>query len=434
MSMHTETQFRLSRVAMTSRSSALRLLVVALVLGLIGPWPGAASAARGGKLERRANKIGRELKRRHLPHGTVFDPVFASPESNQIVDYQHAGDAAIWTGHYIAAESFRFAATGSRKARANVRRALTALKLLVEVTGNDVLARAAVPVGSRWEGALLVNLTRSHVFRSTVDGAEYYWAGNTSRDQYSGVFFGLGFAWELIPDDGGIRALIVEIVDRLLGYLINNAWTPKMPDGSLSTTFVGRPDQQLAFLQIGRMVKPERFDRAYREVRAAFGKLVKIPIDLEATDPHGSYFKFNLDHINLVHLLRLEEGSEYKPTYRAAFDKLRRTVASHDNAHFNMIERVVNGVDRARDNRTQAMLREWLRRPRRIGYADLSGSYQACGDGRACDVIPIVKRVPTDFLWQRSPFRLAGGEGGDIEGAGIDYLLPYWMARYFGIV
>ena len=422
---------------MSSKSSALRLLAATVVLALASASPGAASAvseARNDKLERRANKIARELKRRHLPHGTIFDPVFASPESNEIVDYQHAGDAAIWTGHYIAAESFHYATTGARKARVNVRRALEALLLLVEVTGNDVLARAAVPVGSRWEDTLLVNLTRSHIFTSTVDGTEYYWAGNTSRDQYSGVFFGLGFAWELIPYDGSIRALIVEIVDRLLGYLINNAWTPEMPDGSLSTTFIGRPDQQLAFLQIGRMVKPERFDKAYRAVRAAFGKLVQIPIDLEAADPHGSYFKFNLDHINLVHLLRLEEDSEYRPTYRAAFDKLRETVATHDNAHFNMIERVVNGANRERDRRTKAMLKEWLLRPRRIGYADLSDSYEACGDGRACSVIPIIERVPTDFLWQRSPFELSGGRGGDIEGAGIDYLLPYWMARYFGIV
>ena len=70
----------------------------------------------------------------------------------------------------------------------------------------------------------------------------------------------------------------------------------------------------------------------------------------------------------------------------------------------------------------------------RAPYSSSTDSYAACGDGRACAVIPIVERVPTDFLWQRSPFELSGGRGGDIEGAGIDYLLPYWMARYFGIV
>ena len=173
--MHTKAQPRLLKLAQSSRSTARTLLVAAVAVGLLGPLPGEAQTARGNRFERKANKIGRELKRRHLPHGTIFDPVFASPDSNEIVDYQHAGDAAIWTGHYIAAESFHFAATGSPKARANVRRALSALKLLVDVTGNDVLARAAVPVGSPWESALLVNLTRSHIFESSVAGTEYYW-------------------------------------------------------------------------------------------------------------------------------------------------------------------------------------------------------------------------------------------------------------------
>jgi hypothetical protein len=431
--MNSKAQTKTGNRQILKRARALRAGALTVAILLIASWSAASAPSRGDRMERAAGKISRVLKRRHLPYGTVFDPVFASTTSNRIVDYQHAGDAAIWTGHLIAADSFRYAATGSRKARTSVRRALAAVQTLVHVTGNDVLARAAVPVGARWERALLVNLNPNHIFRSTLNGTDHYWAGNTSRDQYSGIFFGLGFAWEFFSDDPEIRARIIDIVDRLLGYLINNAWTPQMPDGTLSTTFVGRPDQQLAFLQIGRMVNPERFSRPYQEVRAVFGKFVKIPIDLEATDPHGSYFKFNLDHINLVHLLRLEEDSEYLPTYRAAFNKLRETVVTHDNPHFNMIARVVDGPNKARDKSIKPLLNAWLDRPRRIGYADLSGSHAVCGD-RACDVIPVVERVPTDFLWQRSPFLLSGGEGGDIEGAGIDYLLPYWMARYYGIL
>jgi uncharacterized protein (TIGR03437 family) len=43
-------------------------------------------------------------------------------------------------------------------------------------------------------------------------------------------------------------------------------------------------------------------------------------------------------------------------------------------------------------------------------------------------------RPPTDFLWQRNPFQLAGGGNGFIEEPGIDYILPYWMARYYGVI
>jgi len=46
-------------------------------------------------------------------------------------------------------------------------------------------------------------------------------------------------------------------------------------------------------------------------------------------------------------------------------------------------------------------------------------------------VLPVVRRVRTDNLWQRSPFLLYGGGAGTIESPGLDYLLPYWMGRYY---
>ena len=61
--------------------------------------------------------------------------------------------------------------------------------------------------------------------------------------------------------------------------------------------------------------------------------------------------------------------------------------------------------------------------------------FAICGDwDQACEVLSLLERVRTDFLWQRSPFLLLGGGEGNIEGAGIDYMLPYWMGRYYGVV
>jgi hypothetical protein len=64
---------------------------------------------------------------------------------------------------------------------------------------------------------------------------------------------------------------------------------------------------------------------------------------------------------------------------------------------------------------------------------DLRDSLPACGENRACQPIPVEQRVQTDFLWQRSPFQLSGGGDGLIESPGIDFLLPYWMARAYGV-
>jgi uncharacterized protein (TIGR03437 family) len=76
---------------------------------------------------------------------------------------------------------------------------------------------------------------------------------------------------------------------------------------------------------------------------------------------------------------------------------------------------------------------QWLERPTRDVWVDLRGKYKACDNDRACQVIPVPERVRTDFLWQRSPFLLYGGGSGRIESPGIDFILPYWMARHYGM-
>jgi len=393
---------------------------------------GAAAAGPSERLERRAKKVHRVIKRRHLPYGTIFDPRFESPTSNRVIGFTQSGDSAIWTGHYLAAEALRYRVTGSGKAKRQVRRTLVGLQRLVDVTGRGLLARATVPLGSAWEPALRES-NPDHLFAGTIDGVEHLWHGNTSRDQYSGVFFGLSLVWEMFPQ-ATIREPAAAIVTRLLEHLLANDWTLFMPDGTISTTFLQRPDQQLAFLAIGRQVNSGRFASTYASYRDRLGLLVSVPIGLETTDPHGSYFKFNLDAINLLHLIRLEDSTFYGNVWQGVWLDLWGTVAAHDNAHFALIDRWLRGPDAERDGRTVELMLEWLRRPRRNIWVDLSDRYAACGDNRACDAIPVAERPATDFLWQRSPFLLSGGAGGDVEEAGIDLILPYWMARYLEVL
>ncbi len=101
-----------------------------------------------------------------------------------------------------------------------------------------------------------------------------------------------------------------------------------------------------------------------------------------------------------------------------------------------MIDFAVNGANSRRDAETRLLLDQWLQRPRRDLNVDNTGKYQTCGDStQACQPIPVPDRPTTDFLWQRSPYQLANNGGSNIiEGAGIDYILPYWMARYYHVI
>jgi hypothetical protein len=376
-----------------------------------------------------ALSIDATIQSRHLPFGGILDPIFASPSSDTVAGYTRCGDSALWTGHYLAAESYRYSVTNDPAALANAQAALAHLTTLVDVTGTDLLARCIVPINSPYAAGITSEESANGIHESGAN----YWIGHTSRDEYMGVFFGLGVAYDLLGS--GTQPAISTLATRLLNFLLANAWAVVMPDGSASTTFIIRPDEQLGLLQVGRHVNSAQFASTYQSAATVSSVLAAIPVTVDVQDVYDSYFKFNLDAINLFSLIRLETDSTLLGRYQAAYQIYRSATETHMNAHFNMIDRALNGADATRDPQTAAYLFEWLERPRRDVYVNLAGLYPSCGSpDQSCDPLPIPVRVPDEFLWQISPFQLDGGGSGVIEGTGIDYILPYWMARYYGII
>jgi hypothetical protein len=403
----------------------MKFLIVILALVL-------APVAFGA--ERDAVAISEKIQQRHLPFDTILDPIYAAPDSGEITGYAHAGDSAIWTGHYLAAEAFRYRVTGAPDALNNIRRALAGIEALLDVTGTDLLARCLVATDSPFAAGIIREEARHGIHRAMRNGREYYWIGNTSRDQYSGVFFGLGVAFDLV-NDGEVRATAGRLVTRMLDFLLAHDWFVVMPDGEISTIFAGRPEQRLSFLIVGRRVNPERYAGAYGWERFATLATFSTGVAYDLLDDHTSYFKFNLNTINLYNLIRMEGNSFYRNRYMRTYDLMRKTTDDHGNAHFNMIDHGLKGAQARRDQETRDLLAQWLGRPLRDGWLDWRGDarYPACGEDRACRPLPIADRIRTDFLWQRSPFLLVGGGSGAIESAGIDYILPYWMARFYQV-
>jgi hypothetical protein len=444
----TEPSMRLSRV------SAFRL-IVALFTGaacrsevasprtLVDPaLPTARSAADSIPTQADADAISSNIVTVHLPYGTMADPGFmtsdvTSPDYYTVSTYNRTGDGANWTGHWVAAEAFRYAVTGSADALSNVQRGVNGLQSLIEVTSPaapGLLARSWLPQNSPYLPKIQTDEGHNGMYASSYGGQAVYWIGSTSRDQYSGVFFGLAVAYDLVPD-ATLRAQIASLVTRMLDNLLAHSWNVVMPNGSISTTFVGRSEQQLTLLQIGRHVNTAKYTTKYQTFRSSNSGGTGTAISIDCLDTYKSYYKFNLDYINLFDLIRLEEPtSTYRSRYVSAYSTLRRCTGSHQNAHFNMVDRSINGANTTRDADTQRLLGEWLKRSRRAPYTDVSGKYAVCGTNRACSPVPVPDRPNTDFLWQRSPLLLYGGGDTTVETAGIDYVLPYWMARYYNVL
>ena len=390
----------------------------------------AVHAAEADALAISANIIAR-----HIPHGGgVIDPVFASPDSDEIVSYSRCGDSAIWTGHFLAAESFRYAVTKSPDARVNIMTALQGIRQLLDVTGNDLLARCAIPEDSPYAGDILSEEGNSHpIFTGIVDGRKWYWVGDTSRDQIVGVMFGLTAAWDLV-DDPEVKAADAWLSSRIINYLLRHGWITFNPDGAPVSTFWGRADQQLMILKLGNR-QSSHYGTQYRLLSLSIAPEAIVGVGIDGLDPYGSYFKFNLDADTMWSVLTSGDNSYITSNFNNAYKIFRAVTEDHQNAFFDMVDRAIKGPNAARDQRVADMLDQWLLRPRRNVWVDNTLLVGTCDNGsRACDPIPVAQRVTTDFIWQRSPFQLSGGGTGTIETAGIDYILPYWMARYYQVV
>ena len=350
----------------------------------------------------------------HLPFGTILNPIFASATSGQIVGYTRCGDSALWTGAYLAAEAFRYNVTQSPDALNNVKTALAGLKALADVTGDNRLARCMIFADSPYAAGI-----ESEESSNTIhQNPPWIWVDNTSRDQVVGAFFGLSAAYDLV-NDPTVKSGISDLATRLLGFVAGHLWSP---NDDISNTFLVRPDELQMLLQVTQHVNP---------ANTISGPLVVPPVNtgvLVDVQSNDSYFKFNLDFMTFYNLVRLQDDSDNRDAYQT----VRNYTAGHQNAFFDIVDRSLNGPNTARDLETTALLNEWLQRPRRDMAVNLNGIVPVCGS-QTCQPVAVALRPPDEFLWEESPFQSTGGGTGLIETAGIDYILPYWMARYYGV-
>jgi uncharacterized protein (TIGR03437 family) len=359
--------------------------------------------------------ISAKIQARFLPFGTILEPIYTSPNTTDIAFYTDCGDSALWTGAYLAAEAFRYNVTQSPDALNNVRGALAGLKALTDVTGDNRLARCMAMASSPYAPSI----SSQEAANTIHQNPPWIWVDNTSRDEVVGAFFGLGVAFDLV-NDADVKSAISDLATRLVGFVAQHQWSP---NGDISNTFMLRPEELQMLLVVARHVNPSN---------KISGPLLTLPIDVAVdvdVSSNSSYFKFDLDFMTFYNLVRLGNDSSYLKAYQI----VRNHTASHQNAFFDIVDRALQGPNTDRDAEAGRLLDQWLLRPARDLYVDATNMVPVCGS-EACSPVPVPLRPPTDFLWQRDPFQLSGGGIGTIESPGIDYILSYWMGRYYGVI
>jgi hypothetical protein len=408
-------------------------------------------------LEKAALGVDADIQQWHLPYGTILGVVFSDPTYGQgtPVGYTGHGDSAIWSGHYLAGESFRYAVTKDPAAATNAARSLAGIEDLLdaEKPGGGQLSRCVVPIGALSAAGLQTDPTS---FTTMLHGKPYVALDHISRDQYLGVMLGLGCAYDFL-DDPTQKALAASLISRVVDYLVASDWVAMQHDQvSMSAPFIQSADKMVMFTALAAHVAPR-----FQAVRDEVGPLAYVQWLGEWTgllDPLGGYYSWNLGTGARYHEMRLETDPGRFMAEQRAHAMERRGIGHHENAWFQTVDAAVDPTLAA----TVAPeildeLRRWTARSRRQFTATnskdptieqatysvpLSFQKNPSGTGTLVPVtvteakypIAVEKRCATDYLWQRDPFQLDGNGDPHEQAPGVDLVLPYWMARYYKLV
>ena len=335
-------------------------------------------------------------------------------------------------------------------------------------------------VGRNPERGRLVTLTWD-------DGKVYNCLGGTSRDAYAGTTFGLATALDLVgPDDPALAATVAADLMKMTDYALKYYWNQPRPHGEVvipevfggndldnffSPLFLYVPMARLNMLQVARRGAsvagtPEqqaRYEALWIEELLASGPGLALSMEIDAAEPHAGYYKYHLHHLTGFNLIRLESDPALRELFAQAFGVMDATTGDDVNALFEAMTYALTGEASRRDDAV-VHHRQWLdyranndASGNNVQNSVDCGTVFACApedqvdqvqplpDGseivvtrpgtatrqRSVAPLPVARRRPADFMWQKDPTLLDENRGPTWESPAADFLLPYWMLRYY---
>lgn len=390
--------------------------------------------------------------------GGRVETVFASPDSEEVVKYEDLGDSTFWTGQYVASQVHRYQVTGSEEARTNAARAVGALHAYMRITGRSgFIGRFAGPVDSAplWAYAGPCDSENCHV---VTEGpyAGNFWLGDTSRDQYTGWFYGMSLYHDLMPDDG-LKPMIREDVKLVVDRLSEDQWVIKDVDGlPTGPGPIPVPVMTLMYLATAREMLGPPYDELYEAMAELLEPIEKISA-ITRPNTFFQYFGISLSYLAMYNLVRLEDDPGRMAIHVETMDDmLYPPVADTHQAFFDLLWMIVTGerpADLMAD--VKQSLLEFPQAPKRKVHPEhppkpilpfsliANDFFDAIGFGdivpnispRSIEPYPMRQRCVTGDYWQSSPWALeCGPDNPSFEFAGEDYLQAYWLGRYHGFL
>jgi hypothetical protein len=425
-------------------------------------------------LEATVLNIEDKIYKHNVPHGILlttrhsekdlsswydaYGPGSSMETKGEIIGYAHTADSAIFTGIYLGSQAFRFAVTRSIESYNGVLKGMEGVENLLGVNGfTGLLSRSAAPMGSLAAKSMASRKSREDWKVVNYKGQQWmnlHQTNGISRDQYSGVIFGLALVHDLV-DDPDIRNKAKRFIRIMLDYLISVKWnisedrkvTIEEKDTVFPTFWLGSNYQRLNYLAIGEHIFPGRYTKELNRL-GSLSQVSYIFHSFTSADNVNKYYKFNLIHLHLFNYLRLEKNSKRRNDLMSSYKSIRYHIGNHDNSFFDIVQHSIDptALSTEKKDRIVENLQRFLERgvrdviinhiPREkfniVDYPKHGGGNLPVSD------TPIdirYRHAGGSFMWQRDSYKVASFAEGNAfeENPGIDITLVYWMSKYYGL-
>ncbi len=300
----------------------------------------------------------------------TFDPLDETSPYNDKNNMTYCGDrahTALYEGVYTAGVAFRYAvakrnndARSMKEAKERIWLIVKGYELLSNVSKDSAFVRYAIPNTTKaykmfpghWNPTPVAGQeytpTNDHYI---VEYKGYKWSlsRHLSRDVSIGIMFALSMIYTFV-DDAEIRAKVGHIIDKSVNYWYNSKWRIIDTDGTQQTSgdFIGsRPlidgSSILTFLQMGKMVNPEKWGPVYyhyaydRDLANTIGRSMRIGVDL-APKVMSGYYGCNFVYNNAPTLIFLEKDPVLREKYiKNWLNVIHDFTKLHRNANFDVV-------------------------------------------------------------------------------------------------
>ncbi|MDX1934346.1 MAG: hypothetical protein SFU56_17220 [Capsulimonadales bacterium] len=419
----------------------------------------------------KADELLKDLRARHLrPPGLVGPAVLVKPgdlSESFIEDDDNDGEH---TGMYLAMESMRYAVTKDPQARENAKAAFHALEVLQQVTGTrHFIARSVLPIGTPPRHEVDRTFTPLEIAESrrqdprekiiekrwvpSADG-KWLWKRDASSDEVDGHMFGYSHYFDLAADDEEKKRVAAQ-VDRIIGGIVDHGfvlrdidgvatrwghWNPEslVDDPTWNEESGGNAIEILAFLGVAyHMTKNPRYIEATKLLTGKYGYDKRAANVHFGTPSEHTHIEDELLSMVYPYAVTHAVSPELRQVMRTSMRNWHRFIRHDRIPFYDFVYNRYSG-DRVPLDAAVEQLRDWP-----LDHIEWTVDNRLREDIER-DLTPGIdefrlKRLPPRSemglcMFDQEPYKAVIGRNGEREDRQNDWLMAYWMGRYYGLI